>query len=178
MEVKDILSGNAQGHSIWLLPAQPEYEFLQNVIIQLSESGATQAFSPHITLLGQLKQNVNWLKPQMHDVFKDVKAFDISLTQVGKFDRYFRSIVLLMAVNPVLEGLHAQAKTHFKAELQDGFMPHLSLLYSNLEGSQKNLLMKDILLRLPLSIKIEAVSLVKTEGGPLQWQEILRLPLI
>ena len=131
---------------------------------------------PHVTLLGQLTADVDWIKSKMMAFYKDATSFYLSFSHTGMFDTYFRSIVLHTHPNPDLEKMQASAKIHFQVEMRDAFMPHLSLLYSNLQISQKKILMHGIALESPLSVRIEAAVLVDTNGAPNQWQEILRIP--
>ena len=176
MKGQNIVPVHTQGHSIWLIPASPEYDYLQRLIQQFSEKGATPPFPPHITLLGQLKQNPNWLKTQMLELYKDLDAFNLNFSHIGMFDTYFRSIVMHIHTNSVLAKLYARAKMHFKVETKDVYVPHLSLLYSNLEISQKKTLMEGVFIDSPFSVRIAGTVLVETNGAPDQWRQMLRIP--
>ena len=150
---------------------------MQGLIEQLAEKGSTPSFSPHITLLGQTKQKIDLFKPQMEEFFKNIEPFDISFSHMGMFDTYYRSIVMHTHPGSVLENMHTRAKSRLQEETRDLFMPHLSLQYSNLTLSEKQALLKDILIQFPLTVRIETAVLIETNGGPDQWQEILRIPL-
>lgn len=171
-----IKSENIQGHSIWLIPGKPEFEYLQNLIVQLSDQTETPAFSPHITLLGQLPQNVDGIKTEMLDFFQGVKPFQLSLSHIGMFNHYFRSIVMHTHLNPVLEHLHMRAGEHFKQTNNNSYMPHLSLLYSNLDLISKKRLIESIAIGSPLILTIQEAVLVETQGDPDQWREVIRIP--
>ncbi len=112
----------------------------------------------------------------MLDLYKDQDSFYLSLRHIEMFDSFFRSIVMHTHPDPLLEKMRTRAKIHFKAEDGDAFIPHLSLLYSNLEITQKKTLMEGLAIVSPLSVRIEAAVLVETNGTPDQWQERLRIP--
>lgn len=112
----------------------------------------------------------------MLELVVGLNTFNLSFSQVGMFDTYFRSVVLLTNPNPDLKKIHTSWKKHFELDKEDGFMPHLSLLYSNMEVSRKKALMEGTAIEFPPSVRIEAVALVETSGPPNQWQEILRIP--
>ncbi|MBT3254057.1 MAG: hypothetical protein HN995_10350 [Candidatus Marinimicrobia bacterium] len=164
------------GHSIWLKPAEPEFDYLQNLITQLSQRGETPDFSPHITLLGQLTQEVAWIKAGLIEFIQSIEPFQLSFSHIGMFDQYFRSVIMHTHPNPVLDHLHASAMEQFEIKTNNTFLPHLSLLYSHLEIANKKLLMESIAIGSPLSVTINEAVLVETNGGPDQWQEVTRIP--
>ncbi|MCF7827209.1 MAG: 2'-5' RNA ligase family protein [Candidatus Marinimicrobia bacterium] len=164
------------GHSIWLIPGKPEFEYLQNLIIRFSDRTDTPKFPPHITLLGQLPQNVDWIKARMIDFFHGVNPFQLRLSHIGMFNHYFRSIIMHTHLNPDLELLHMRAGEHFKQTSNNSFMPHLSLLYSNLDLIRKKQLMESMAIGSPLILTIQEAALVETQGDPDQWREIVRIP--
>ncbi len=92
-------------------------------------------------------------------------------------DQYFRSIIIHTHLNPVLELLYSRAMKQFEIETNNTFVPHLSLLYSHLELHSKKLLLENIAIESPLTVMIKEVALVKTDGRPDQWQDVIRIPL-
>ncbi|NQT62631.1 MAG: 2'-5' RNA ligase family protein [Candidatus Marinimicrobia bacterium] len=146
------------------------------MIAQLSKRGETPNFSPHITLLGQLTQNVDWIKAKLIDFTQNVEPFQLSFSHIGMFDQYFRSIIMHTHLNPALDRLHASAKEQFEVKTNNTFVPHLSLIYSHLELANKKLLLESIAIGSPLSVTIKEAVLVETNGGPDQWQEVIRIP--
>jgi len=168
---------NTRGHSIWLIPTNPEYEYLQNLISQLSEREGTPKFSPHITLLGQLPQKVEWIKTKLIEFTQKLEPFQLSFSYIGMFDQYFRSIIMHTHLNPFLEDLHLRATRHFEITNNNTFVPHLSLLYSQLELHSKKMLMESMHIGFPLTVTITEVVLVETNGGPDQWREVVSVPI-
>ncbi len=150
---------------------------MQNLIVRLSEKGETPAFAPHITLLGQLTQNVDSLKHKLINFTQKVQSFQLSLSHLGMYDKYFRSVVVHTHPSSVLDLLHRGAIEHFEVRTNNTFVPHLSLLYSHLRMRDKKLLMEGFVVGTPIRVNIKELVLVKTDGGPDQWQEVLRLPL-
>lgn len=149
---------------------------MQNLITQLSERGETPDFSPHITLLGQLNQNIDWIMAKLIDFTQTIEPFQISFSHVGMFDQYFRSVIIHTHLNPALHRLHASAMEQFEVKTNNTFVPHLSLLYSHLKLANKKLLMESLAIGSPLAVTIKEAVLVETNGGPDQWQEVIRIP--
>jgi len=147
------------------------------LISKLSERGETPEFSPHITLLGQLQQEVGWIKTKLVEFTQDLEPFQLSFSHVGMFDQYFRSIIMHTHPNPSFEHLYSSALEQFEVKTNDVFVPHLSLLYSHHKLAYKRQLMEGLAIGSPLYMTIKEVVLVETIGGPDQWQEVLRIQL-
>ena len=162
------------GHSIWLIPESPEYHTYQELINNFSSRTGTPVFSPHITLLGQLPHDLDWLTSRFTTCFQQQRSLHISLHQVELQDRYFRSIVLNVASNPALQGMHAQALACFQAEKMQPFEPHLSILYSDLTLPEKQALVNRHKISYPQNLSLSEVQLVDTSGSPDQWQVLLK----
>jgi 2'-5' RNA ligase len=146
------------------------------LITHLSERGVAPEFSPHITLLGQLTQNVDWIKAKLIDFTQNIEPFQLSFSHIGMFDQFFRSIIMHTHLNPILDRIHVRAMEQFEVKTNNTFVPHLSLLYSHLELANKKLLMESIAIGSPLTVTIKEAVLVETNGAPGQWQEVIRIP--
>lgn len=104
------------------------------------------------------------------------RPFQLSCSHIEMFNQYYRSIVMIANRNSRLETLYQKVRMYFEPERDDIFMPHVSLLYSDLDLKRKKELFESISIRYPLSVTISAALLVETNGGPDQWKEILRIP--
>ncbi len=116
------------------MPAKPQYDDLQHLISRLSELRETDHFSPHVTLLGQLSQEVDWIEERFTGFFPTIEPFKIILDQIGMFDQYYRSIIMHAEPSSILEQLYSKALQTFQVEPDGPFVPHLSLLYSDYES--------------------------------------------
>lgn len=172
-----ISSPSVKGHSIWLVPSQPEFDQYHKSIGDLARSASSPAFTPHITLLGQIPGDVTWIKAQTEELFSDVHRFKLSLTHVGMFDTHYRSIILHVKGSPRLEELYTQSLQLYSQGKSEPFVPHLSLLYSDLLESEKIALMKPLTLELPQIVSINEAVLMETRGGPQDWREVARYTL-
>ena len=167
-----------EGHSIWLKPAEPQYEDLQRLISRLSAGAGTPGFSPHITLLGQLTQGVDQIFPRLETLAASMTSFQVSFSHIRMFDRYFRSVILCAYPNSQLEALYGKAKSLLQVNPEEDYQPHLSLLYSDMETAHKKQLLEGVVIGSPLKVTIHEMVLMHTAGTPNEWQEVATLPLI
>lgn len=165
------------GHSIWLIPDPPEFYEYQRLINDLSLRTSTSVFSPHVTLLGQLPHDLEWLTAQFTTFFQQQPCLHIELHRMELQDQYFRSVILNVVPNPELHRLHTQALVGFRAEKIQPFLPHLSLLYSDLTLSTKKALIDSCETTFTSNVSLSEVHLVDTSGSPDQWQVVLKARL-
>jgi len=171
-----INTNTAAGYSIWLIPSEPQFSYLKSTIDIIAKEVNAPTFLPHITLLGQLDQRINHLQNELTKISQVFTAFDLELDRISTLDQYFRSIFFNVISSQNLIQLWHHAIVRLQVE-KDLYEPHLSLLYSHLNNTEKERLLKSYKVDLPLSITIDEIVLMKTKGSPEQWQVVDRYPL-
>ncbi|PVI08563.1 2, 3 cyclic phosphodiesterase [Periconia macrospinosa] len=132
------------GSSLWLLP--PPSHALTPLLTELirqtsSHFNSPHLFIPHVTLTSELNPDIYGSSPQEWlDSFSFPKGQDIviHLGQLGSEDFFFRKLYSLVQKTEAITQLGRLAREHVQKEGEDKdewakheYMPHLSLLYSD-----------------------------------------------
>jgi hypothetical protein len=83
----------------------------------------------------------------------------VRFTALGHEPVYFRSLYLLPEPSAQLMSLHQAAQRTWTADPGWPFLPHLSLLYSDIPEEQKHPIIDTINILLPLIVRFDAIEL-------------------
>ncbi|WP_336811769.1 haloacid dehalogenase [Bosea sp. MMO-172] len=120
-------------HSLWLMPAPSDEALLTGFVSDLSGRFGTPFFAPHLTLQGDTETTPAALERAITAAAGAVEAFTEPVSVVEGSDAYFRSFYARFAVSPAL----AKLKQVLDPEGLASFMPHVSLLYGQVEATAK-----------------------------------------
>jgi 2'-5' RNA ligase len=164
-------------HALWLMPGGEERERLLALITGLSESYGTPLFEPHITLLGGLVSPEGELVPGTEELASSAEPFAVELDGIGHMEEYYRCLFAKVRETEELMGLNRMAREVFGRAGDPPFMPHVSLLYSNMRASRKKRLIHRVEHELGgLRFRTERLYLYLTEGEPPDWREAASFP--
>ncbi len=158
------------GCSIWLIPTGRTFNDLSRIISLLSNEYATPRFPPHVTLVEALAGDEKDLSSKTDQLASRIRPFEITLTAVGYLDEYFRCLFFQVEESPALLEAAQTARGLFHQELNTRFMPHLSLLYGNLDPATKKQIIKSIDPDFNRTFLIERLHLYSTNGEPSLWR--------
>jgi 2'-5' RNA ligase len=165
----------ASGYSLWLRPYGELAYKLKQRIKKYSEEYDTPSFEPHLTLLGGLKQNETSLVSMTKLLAGRLHPFEISLNNISYTENYYRSLFIKADKTDELISAYITARRLFGDESDpstDDFMPHVSLMYSDLDRNEKLRLINSHGNTFECCFEVHSVMLVKCEGAPQQWEEI------
>lgn len=166
---------NPATYSLWMEPTGDIAYKLQQRINMLSKKYDTQAFSPHVTLLGGLTASQTELVALTDTLVSSIKPFDITLTKAGYLNTFYQSLFIHAQQNKELAHLHENACRLFDCPdeyKRDKYMPHLSLLYGDLTREQKEKILNNIGREFYIQFTVRKVVLMHTDGKPNQWKKI------
>lgn len=159
-------------YSLWLEPVGDVSYKLQERIKKLSKKHQTPFFTPHVTLLGGIKSSLTQSIPFTNMLAAGVQPFELTLTKAGYRDRFYQSLFIYVAETTTLRNLRSKAQQMFDMKNEDGYMPHLSLLYGDLSPKEKqrtlNLTGRDF----NIAFQANYIVLMKTDGTPDQWKRV------
>ncbi len=158
----------ATGYALWLVPAGRTHRILTRRILALSRKYSTPRFAPHVTLLSGITTSEHEALSHAAALARQLRPFQIRLTEIGFLDDYFRCLFLRVAPTHAVVSAHRTAKAVFGLQNQPLFMPHLSLLYGNLPIEVK----KRVVFRpsSPLSFEVSGLHLYSVQGPPESWR--------
>ncbi len=124
---------------IWLCSSKSDA--LAALIRQFSNELDAPVFHPHITLLGSVKtQDTDAYITAVENACSDCKPIEVSLGAIGYEPIIWRSLYYHAAPKDSLVDMHqilSQQLQHFGARSDNYFMPHLSLVYKEMEEQQQ-----------------------------------------
>jgi hypothetical protein len=104
-------------------------------------------------------------------------SFEVTFPGFGHEQTYFRSLYLRAAPAAPLTAAH-EAGLRGWALQAPPYMPHLSLLYSDLTPEQKEPMLAAIDIPLPLTVRFDAAELwIHDQQGVSGWHRAARVPL-
>ncbi|MBI4162689.1 MAG: hypothetical protein HY513_03320 [Candidatus Aenigmarchaeota archaeon] len=147
-------------YSIWLVPAEPWLDKFRSIIRNIAKENNTFSFEPHITILVK-----NDEESKMVDVVqalaKKTNKPTVKFTDIGYEDTYFRAIYLRAQRQNILD-INTMARKIAGMFADPQYMPHLSLLYGNLDGKTKETIIKNLGLKLSMEVVFDKLSLWRT----------------
>ncbi|TYP93507.1 Cyclic phosphodiesterase-like protein [Fodinibius salinus] len=162
---------NTPTYSLWLEPGGDIGYKLKEQIQKLSKKYETPKFSPHLTLLGSLKGSETELTSLTNTLASSGSPFTVHLTKAGYRDRFYQSLFIHAEESSELMELRNIATELFEV-VEDGFMPHLSLMYGDMAQDKKQRILNLIGREFYIRFKAKHLALVQTTGTPEQWKRI------
>uniref|UniRef100_A0A9E7ZME7 Haloacid dehalogenase n=1 Tax=Bosea sp. NBC_00436 TaxID=2969620 RepID=A0A9E7ZME7_9HYPH len=130
---------------------------LTAIVGDLSSRFSAPLFAPHLTLQGDTETTLELLKRAITAAAGAVEAFAEPVSIVEGSEAYFRSFYARFAVSPAL----AVLKQALDPEGFASFMPHVSLLYGEVEAEAKTAAIAEINARLVgRAIRFDRVGIV------------------
>lgn len=171
--------GLAVGHSLWLVPAEPEHRRLARWIDRLAARLGTPRFEPHLTLLGGFDAEAAWLARLAESLAAMTPALDLRLGPPGHGERFLRCVYAPVEPSPGLAAAHARARARLAFfDAREPFFPHVSLVYASLPAAARQALASELAPELSgLALACRELWLVRTQGRCEEWRVLGRLPL-
>lgn len=161
-------------YSLWLQPDHADHARLQALIDALSARFDSPGFAAHMTLLSPVDGDDESLIPLLHTLALQNRAL-IATPRAFEFKPvFYQSCTLTLSATPDLSQLRQNAMQVFATKDKRAFEPHISLAYLTPQVAHRSELaplLPDALLSTP--IRLSRFTLMATEGGPMDWQEVL-----
>jgi 2'-5' RNA ligase len=160
--------------SIWALLAPNDEARFAAVIRRLATAAGSEAFRPHVTLLGEVRgAGVAALQA----VATRHRPVPVALDRLVDTPEPFRAVVLAAGDSPPLSRLQEDLAERL-GRAGGGFWPHLSLVYGRFDAEQRAALRRQVDLLLPATALLTAVAVVDTSASQVsRWVERGRWPL-
>jgi 2'-5' RNA ligase len=169
--------GRSNVYSLWLMPEGDIYEILSSTIMQLAKPYATPHFEPHVTLLGHLTGPVDTMLAKTSKLANRLPQYEIALQSLDYMNEFFRCLYLRVHQTDDLMHAHMTAKEIMGEKRNADFMPHLSLMYGDIDTGTKQAIIKTIGNDLSFSFETSNLHLYSTKGAPTSWHKIAQFTL-
>ena len=99
-------------------------------------------------------------------------SFDLSLGEIAYSESYFRNLYVLANPNAELDRLYQKSKKLLKSKADVPYMPHVSLLYGNLNQTQQQALQRELSNSYPEIFECQRLDIFNATGDVIQWHLI------
>lgn len=149
-------------YSIWILPPNPIYSHLSEIIKNLSTEFNGPVFEPHLTVVGNIDMELAKLKKRVSEIAAKTEKLNLSLGPISFSTTYFQNVLVRVNSTADLMSLNFNLKNALKLQ-NDVFMPHFSLLY----GEHNMYLREKAAMTVkPITAQFTSDSLVITPSTP------------
>ncbi len=165
---------HAPAYSLWLLPEAEAVEQLSDVVARLAPRFATRAFSPHVTVQGDLMRPLRDVAAVAQQLAHATPAQAWRVRGVELSDAYYRAFYLTFDDCPAFVTLCAQSAQ----ALGDGAglspFAHLSLAYGTLDVAAKTALIEEFAAEIPAALGFDriGVALSGKSVGIASWRTL------
>ena len=165
-------------YSIWLETENPNCPH-RKAIDEISRTTGTPAFTPHITLIGDIRrQGVDVIQKKIDELAGYTCAFDVHFGYFFIGPNWLNVILIFARQNSTLTNLHLRAERVFeKRSLL--YLPHMSLLYGKVSRVVKKRVIKKVKEDgiLKHSFTVNRISLWHCRNGVANWKRITSVEL-
>ena len=127
-------------YTLWLLPGEADEAWTRGLIDGLAAELNTESFDPHVTILGGLSGLGSGREAEVSEIARAHRAFEVPIAKIAFLPEFFRAFYLRLGEHPSLESLNRQAEGLGSIYPNTDYMPHVSLIYGELEPDAKELL--------------------------------------
>jgi 2'-5' RNA ligase len=162
----------------WLVPAAgPERDQLVATIDSLAAEHDAPRFQPHVTMLATFDSPEDRAARALKSLAAGVPPVELTLAATGYEETYFRALYLSVEPSAQLLALREAGQRAWALD-PSPYLPHLSLLYSDIPDQDKQSLVGRIGIRLPLTVRFDAVELWRRDPrGVCSWYRVARAQL-
>ena len=157
-------------YSLWLRPETAAASTLGRLIDELGRRYGSPVFLPHITLLGSIAGAEAAILRATRRLAQALNRFEVALGEIDYLPEYYRCLFIRVEPGETLLAANRQAKAVFEQAPDKAFMPHLSLLYAELDEDRKRHEAAELARRYPARIEIAGLDVYTTSGDPRRWR--------
>lgn len=163
-------------YSIWLVPQEEDERYLKNIIDDLSLKNDTPSFIPHLTLLGDLRNDPQDLIKIVNEIFENFEEFEVEKISLDYSSMFTKTVFIKVRLDEKLKNLFNNVSSKTDNRSLHIFMPHISLIYKNMPELDKlaiiqNLDIKDKF-RIGKAVVVNNKKKTETETDVENWQVI------
>lgn len=161
----------------WLLPPKQIQAKYQSIIDRYSQRLKTPRFEPHITILDTLKGEKDKIVQLTKKVALDLKSIPVSFSEIAVSTTYFQCVFARVRPNLALFQAHWLLKSRLNHAGKTMYVPHMSLVYGDINISKRFEIAK--LIKLPINkFKTNRLCVVGADSlDPKTWLHVAEFEL-
>jgi len=168
---------NLTRYALWLAPEEAASTQLQSVIDQLAASYAGPRFAPHMTLLGWVRGEEEELIEKTASLATQLAPIEVKATGFAGAPYYFRCFFAPLESTGPLRQAVGDAAHHFGASAGMDHIPHVSLLYGQIDREEKKKVPQQIGEKVPRRFLLDRLQLIRMSVSVSGWEMVTEAPL-
>jgi len=157
-------------YCIWLTFDSNE---LRDTIIEFAKKYNCPIFQPHITLLGRIDANLIKIKSAIYNIIEKFDSKSITPNKVNYTEDYSKSYFLEIKEKQTLTNWHKRICDILNIESDKEYIPHISLMYNELQIEDKEQI--ELPFKIGKSFRIKSIQITECHGEVENWQPIFEL---
>ncbi|EFJ50788.1 hypothetical protein VOLCADRAFT_120612 [Volvox carteri f. nagariensis] len=123
-------------YSLWAMPKGKLGDQLRSEIAHLAQRYGGPAFPPHVTVLGDIEKSREEVQALAKELAAQVKKYRINFVEVTQGTFFYQNVFMLVAKDDGTMAAAAAARSVYGMTTPP-YMPHLSLLYADMDDAEK-----------------------------------------
>ncbi len=157
-------------YHICIIPSEPVFSELDNVISSLAEKYNAPVFHPHLTILSSVEKSLQEIQQTIERAVVNFEPWQLSLGPVSFSTTYFQSVFVRVNSIAPLMNINLSLKKAFGFE-NSVYMPHISLLYGDHDMKTREKITKEITIK-NSTFTAYKVAIIPDDSDPINWKPI------
>ena len=163
---------NLTRYALWLVPDEAAGTQLQSVIDQLAAHYSGPRFEPHMTLLGWVRGEEEELIEKTASLAARLAPIEVKATGFAGAPYYFRCFFAPLESNSALSQAVSDAAHHFSSSAGKDLVPHVSLLYGQIDREEKKTIPQQIGEKVPRRFTLDRLRLIRMSVSVSGWETV------
>ena len=170
------------GLSLWMCPSGPAEATSRRLIKETArECGTYGDFLPHVTLAAGIASENTIQKTR--ELATMIAPYEFEFDGLSGRDAFFQSLYIKLKTTPQVLLANAAARQVFEEKACDPeYMPHLSIVYGDLDNEEKSRIMQELEYKLKEetalnTFTVDNIQIWSTEGDVKDWYCVESIPL-
>lgn len=169
-------SNSVTGYHIFLEATGELQTELSALVHTLARAHEGPVFVPHVTLLAHIREDEASVLDKAEEFARKATPFTLTLGEIGHEQIYFRALYIRIEETEQVSALHQEARGVFSMPSSDTYMPHVSLLYTNMPEEEKAPIIESLQYPKGASFLVDRLHVYQTEGTAETWKKIKEIP--
>ena len=160
--------------AVWYLFDKDNEDYLFEIITNLAKKYDAPSFIPHITAYGLLNIDLKTLDDKILETIQKIKSFSVETNTINFSDDFWKTLFVEILPNKHLVKINNNLTKNLSQFSKYEFLPHISLLYKNMEKNQKQFLAENLVMK--KNFKIIGMGIQQFSENIKEWKLIRRYP--
>ncbi len=158
--------------AVWYLFDKDDEDYLFEIINDLAKKYDAPSFIPHITAYGLLNIDLKTLDDKILETIQKIKSFSVETNTINFSDDFWKTLFVEILPNKHLVKINNNLTKNLSQFSKYEFLPHISLLYKNMEKNQKQFLAESLVMK--KNFKIIGMGIQQFSENIKEWKLVRR----